>query len=329
LASYLQTCLGRVERRSNIERRIGVPLTTAPRVVAPRTPMPGKRLAGALALMLVFMLGVLFLTQSLISRPSAPLAATTKQVSETSPNESDLPDGSNSPGEPAVAETESAGKTDASRTSSAPATVAAASSGPRGELISISPASETPAPANSEAQAEATPDERLATVGSAEPASEPPPPAAGPTAKDEPQVAYRSEAAPREESSPNEISPDVAAVPTTTQRNEPHAAAEIPTSSQLAESSTESEEKAMPTATPRKSLASSRTKSLRNRSKTRLAKDRSRSKHTVKRAQPLPKLRVGSAPAEYVGTTKGGDWILSVDTTGETIVVPPPPGYTP
>src|SRR6185436_15130676 len=107
LASYLQTCLARVERRSKMERRIGIPLVTQPRVVAPRTPMPGKRLAGALAVMLVAMLAIMFLTQSLISRPSAQITATTNQVSKDTPNESDLPNESNVSGAPTLAEKES------------------------------------------------------------------------------------------------------------------------------------------------------------------------------------------------------------------------------
>ncbi|HEY1582796.1 MAG TPA: protein kinase [Chthoniobacterales bacterium] len=47
----------------------------------------------------------------------------------------------------------------------------------------------------------------------------------------------------------------------------------------------------------------------------------------ARRAQPLPKLRVGSAPAELVGTTSDGRWILSVSESGRRVIVPPPPGY--
>ena len=49
--------------------------------------------------------------------------------------------------------------------------------------------------------------------------------------------------------------------------------------------------------------------------------------HQVKRARPLPKLRVGSSPAELVGTTSDGRWILSVSESGQRIIVPPPPGF--
>jgi len=39
---------------------------------------------------------------------------------------------------------------------------------------------------------------------------------------------------------------------------------------------------------------------------------------------PLPPLRVGSAPARFVGTTHGGNWVLQLPS-GETIVTPPLP----
>jgi len=328
LASYLQTCLARVERRSKMERRIGIPLVTQPRVVAPRTPMPGKRLAGALAVMLVAMLAIMFLTQSLISRPSAQITATTNQVSKDTPNESDLPNESNVSGAPTLAEKESNKETVASQAGSPPAAVAAAPSGSRGELVSISPLPATTPAATSAPQSEPALPDGLAEAESAPAASEPPPPAQGPARKDEPQVAYRSEGAPDEESSPNEMASGVAIGPPATQRNEPHSAVEVPRSEQLAETAVASEANALPTATPGKTLASTRKKSLRASSKTRLTKDRSRSARTVKRAQPLPKLRVGSAPAEYVGTTREGNWIL-VEATGDTIIVPPPPGYGP
>src|SRR4029079_1201896 len=49
--------------------------------------------------------------------------------------------------------------------------------------------------------------------------------------------------------------------------------------------------------------------------------------HNAKRAKPLPRLHVGSASAELVGTTSDGKWILSVADSGRRIIVPPPPGY--
>jgi serine/threonine protein kinase len=51
--------------------------------------------------------------------------------------------------------------------------------------------------------------------------------------------------------------------------------------------------------------------------------------HVVKRAQPVPNLRVGSERAELVGTTSDGHWILSVGDSGKRVTVPPPPGFAP
>lgn len=48
----------------------------------------------------------------------------------------------------------------------------------------------------------------------------------------------------------------------------------------------------------------------------------------VRRGRPIPKLRVGSHSAELVGTTSDGRWILSVASSGERVIVPPPPGYS-
>ncbi|MEO6873046.1 MAG: protein kinase [Chthoniobacterales bacterium] len=48
---------------------------------------------------------------------------------------------------------------------------------------------------------------------------------------------------------------------------------------------------------------------------------------TVKRAKLIPRLRFGSKPAELVGTTRDGRWILSVGTGGRRVVVQPPPGF--
>ncbi len=47
----------------------------------------------------------------------------------------------------------------------------------------------------------------------------------------------------------------------------------------------------------------------------------------VPRAQKLPELHFGSSRAELVGTTRSGQWILSVKSTGKKVIVPPPPGF--
>jgi cytoskeletal protein RodZ len=49
----------------------------------------------------------------------------------------------------------------------------------------------------------------------------------------------------------------------------------------------------------------------------------------ARRAKAIPKLHVGSKPAELVGTTSDGRWILSVSDSGRRLIVPPPPGYGP
>ena len=48
----------------------------------------------------------------------------------------------------------------------------------------------------------------------------------------------------------------------------------------------------------------------------------------VRRGRKVPTLRVGSHTAELVGTTSDGRWILSVASSGERLIVPPPPGYS-
>jgi hypothetical protein len=72
-----------------------------------------------------------------------------------------------------------------------------------------------------------------------------------------------------------------------------------------------------------------KSQSVAERSGTHSAKRKSHIARIAKRARAVPKLRVGSAPAELVGTTRDGRWILSVADTGEEIIVPPPPGYGP
>jgi len=47
----------------------------------------------------------------------------------------------------------------------------------------------------------------------------------------------------------------------------------------------------------------------------------------VRRARKIPDLFFGSSPAELVGTTRNGYWILSVKSTGKKFIVPPPPGF--
>ena len=66
----------------------------------------------------------------------------------------------------------------------------------------------------------------------------------------------------------------------------------------------------------------------RSRSRSRGSTDHTLARN-ARRAQAIPRLHVGSKPAELVGTTSDGRWILSVSESGRRFIVPPPPGYGP
>ena len=61
--------------------------------------------------------------------------------------------------------------------------------------------------------------------------------------------------------------------------------------------------------------------------KTESRKPASSRQAEVRRARKVPPLYFGSSPAELVGTTRDGHWILSVKSTGKKFIVPPPPGF--
>ncbi len=48
-------------------------------------------------------------------------------------------------------------------------------------------------------------------------------------------------------------------------------------------------------------------------------------KRQPRRAEPIPRILVNSSPAELVGTTPKGQWILPVGDKGQKITVSPPP----
>jgi hypothetical protein len=330
LASYLQTCLARVERRAKMERRFGIPLTTLPRVAVPRIrrPIPLKPVALAAALLFLAALAVWSFPRQSANRRPLQSSARANRDAITSPDEINVPN------EPQTVEKDSRERTDESGTSAPSAAVVAAPQPLHDELISIPPADAPAATAGTASQTDTFPTDQLTTSESGQVAAEPPPPAQGPAAKDDMEVADQKIVS-REESSPNELTSAATLAPApTAETNEPPAAAVASAPAQLADSSATAEAKADVTPIPRKtSLAKdatkARTKSLRDSSQTHLAKHRARPTHTVKRAQPVPQLRVGSAPAEFMGTTPKGNWILYVDDIGETIIVPPPPGYGP
>jgi serine/threonine protein kinase len=61
--------------------------------------------------------------------------------------------------------------------------------------------------------------------------------------------------------------------------------------------------------------------------KTQSRKPASSRQAEVRRPRKIPQLYFGSSPAELVGTTRDGQWILSVKSTGKKFIVPPPPGF--
>ena len=331
LANYLQACLARVERRAKIERRFGIPLSTQPRMAAPaapvvRTPIPLKPLAIAAAILLLAALAVLFVPWSSTTRRSQS-SAKNNRVPTTLPD--DVP----------VVEKDSLGRIDAFGRNLPPAEVAAAPQVPGAESASPAPPSVTAASSIGTGNG-AIPRDELATTEGNRAASEPPAPAEAPTENSRALVANRPANPPSEDFSPNEsISQAIGAPPPVAKPNEPHSAVVVPTPAEVAGVTQAPEAKALPsdtpTATPRKNLLARhastkpKTASLRDDSRTHVTKKRDRITRTAKRAHALPELRVGSSPAELVGTTRDGKWILSVAATGEKIIVPPPPGYGP
>jgi len=325
LASYLQTCVGRAERRTRMERRFGIPLTTQPRVAAPRTriPISLKSLAVAVAILLLAALVVLFLPQSSTSRRSSQSASSSNRLKSGEPNQTPM------------VKKDSRERTNRPGTSSPPVEVAAAPQASSDELISIAPSSSSiPSPND------ALPGKELAITGSGQAASEPSTPEEGPSERDEEPLANHPEIAPLGNSSSNELTSDATvAPPHVMEPDKPHPSAVVATPSQVADSALTQEAKAKPTGsqtvTPRKMVLakhaakSPEVDSSRDKSDSHVLLKRARSVRTVKRARRLPPLRVGSAPAELVGTTRNGDWVLFVEDTGERIIVPPPPGYGP
>ncbi|MGI8889824.1 MAG: protein kinase domain-containing protein [Chthoniobacterales bacterium] len=173
-------------------------------------------------------------------------------------------------------------------------------------------------------------------VAALTPAPGPPSPAAGPgetnqAQDDQLESADESPAvAERNIPPPMEATPEPAA-------SAPAVAETTPVEEKVtAEATPESEpEKPAPSHAKRR-VAAKKASRVSKRSRTRVTHRRASSSTrkvsnssapAVKRAKPLPKLRVGSSPVELVGTTSDGKWILSTRDTGRKIIVPPPPGY--
>jgi hypothetical protein len=310
LSAYLQTCLARVERREKIERRFGIPVVTTPRVVKQRTPLafPLKPLALAALLLALATAAAILLPGMWQDRRSAPVAEKIDLNPAKAPNE--VP----------VTMKDSLGKLDEPDHSPpmAPTVVAqrATDEIPRDVIAGHNEVASTTTP-------------------------EPGAPAEGPAASPEVSAAAANQplAAPAETALPKE--PDVettTTVPIIAGTNESPAVAASPNPESATPPTADDQLIAATSPTPKRESADpAAIKEPASTKKTEAVAKRSRSRsngrsspwlaRTTKRAKPLPKLRVGSAPAELVGTTSDGRWILSVSETGRRIIVPPPPGY--
>jgi protein kinase-like protein len=313
LSAYLQTCLARVERREKIERRFGIPVVATPRVVKQRTrrAVPLKPLALAALLLALATAAALLLPGRWHGRRSAPVAQKINLNSTKPPNEV------------AVAMKNSPGTTD--RRAQPPAVPPPASVVVANHAMDEIPRDEM-----------ADHNEVVSTT-----TAEPPPPEEGPAVS--PEISHPKALVSQPASTPAETAlpkaPDTEttkAAPIIAETNEsladgpsPIPASAVPPASgdQLAAAISPTPESAERGAV-KQSASRKKTEAIAKRSRSR-SNDRrgARLAHTTKRAEPLPKLRVGSAPAELIGTTSDGRWILSVSESGRRIIVPPPPGY--
>ncbi|CAN5559613.1 hypothetical protein BH18VER2_BH18VER2_11730 [soil metagenome] len=319
LAAYLQTCLARVERREKIEGRFGVPLLAKARVAAakPRMPIPIKPLAWVAALLALAALAIVFLPWPLTQKRSAPLAEERARQPENVPNyaagvPNDLPGR-------ASENLRNASPAPATLISTVPARTVAENR--RASIAHNAPPVEPPAPAEGPSEpATTTPATVAANSREVRPAdttlpeSEPNDEALAPSPviaeTNDPDDVASAEPAPLVDEEPGKVAEN------TPPDEEPGKVADrTPPAKKASESSLTK------STTKPKAVASTS-----QRSSTPSARSR-RVAHTAKRAKPLPKLRVGSAPAELVGTTSDGRWILSVSEGGERVIVPPPPGY--
>ena len=340
LAAYLQTCLARVDRREKIERRFGVPLLAKARVaVAPsRMPIPVKPLAWAAGILALAALAIVFLPWPLTPKRSGPVVQETARGAENQPNEV------------AVVQNDSLGRMSDTEEAVPPAPAIVPSELPADEI----PRDET---------VRTVANDRAAV----EPPAPAEGPAEQPVAPEPAVAANSTQTQPIESNLPVQDSDDAVVSSPVIETNEPHQATAVmsegdlpppviaetneaqaaetlsapPEPTPLAEE--EPVKVAQRTPPPKKSTKISRTNQTTERAKKRTTKKRavaSKSERTTtrsaksrrvtqaaKRAQPLPKLRVGSARAELVGTTSDGKWILSVAESGQRVIVPPPPGF--
>jgi serine/threonine protein kinase len=340
LASYLQTCLARADRRGKIERRLGLPHFGRTRAVETKTrpPIPLKPLAWAAGCLALLALAIIFLPWPLLHERHTMAAAArqTLPVRKGPPNDERLTKSS-------VSESgnrSAPGVSPASVAATSPAVAgddreqqfassAVGSPLPADSPVPVVRSVETPAAsraavARSEAALLAEPNETSATenkiVSSGAMPAEPAAPGEGPTAA--PAASRPALVASRSENEEPVSPPTVAETEEDSTETAPPSplanatpAAEVEAIASSEEGATESEPAlTKQTASKRKAAARS------HRESRRVARQ-------VKRARPLPRLRVGSSPAELVGTTSDGRWILSVSGSGQRVIVPPPPGF--
>lgn len=298
LQAYLQTCLGRVDRRDAMSRRLGVPLlATAARAVAARPgwKLRGRPLAIAAIVLLLGTVAVVALPRVIRARRLAVNAFPREEaVNQETPNETLEEPVPPSEGPESVVMISPEEQSTPEPTLLARAEPPSPAVAPMPEVAEVSSSSPVAAPIESIAPppkmvAAPMPAPNGSEIVSALPAREI---AVGP--------------APAENPSPVVIEATPSPLPSATPRPEKTEIASQPL--------------------PRKSrktiaVAERKKSSIHARSKRGIARAE------VRRGRKIPQLRVGSNRAELVGTTADGRWILSVSSSGERIVVPPPPGY--
>lgn len=348
LQAYLQTCLARAERREALSRRLGVPLAVQPKVAQSRTPRaprkwPVKPLAIAALLLLCALLAALAVPRLLRTRQTTRVATAEPVAIEAAPpaeGPAEVDKVASSPAaEKTVPQTEAAAPTSGvkarAQTPAAPIEVAEASVAPPPEEqtetqtegaastpTQAEPPAEIAEPAATAAEiAAVTPSQTKSPTTSAE-MTQPEITSASPRPV-QPQTtgselpAVRSEevatTSPATTVEPNKSGPQIAAAasPSPIATATPRA-----TKSEVATSKTSAAKKSN-----KRSVAAVSSTHRHSYSKTRLARSQ------VRRGRLVPSLHIGQSRAELVGTTADGRWILMVASSGERIIVPPPPGF--
>lgn len=355
LQAYLQTCLARVEKREKVGRRFGVPVaTTTAKPVAARPPfkLNGRPLALAALLLLLGTLAVVAVPRLLHSRRIATQPAAPAPVAEPSqfavanntlPNDT-LPE----PPPPAEAPTETfTPPPDGGEVASSDRSIPAETPLPR------LAAAATPIEHAPESMVTATPASEEAEIASVstplhEEEVNVPPSATASPAETQPVVAETASVPIHSVAdAPQERDSEIAAV-STPPPNEVENSAAVATASPaefseevqplVTEATPAPTQSVSDTPRERKTDVAAKKQVRKTRKSTAVASKSRSTKHPaqkktrvahsdVRRGRKIPSLRVGSDHAELVGTTADGRWILSVSSSGERIVVPPPPGY--